>query len=120
MPQKLDRELSSLKDQLVRMSTTAQAMFQRVLRALVDRDASLLEGLKEQEECTDRSQIEIDREVVRMMAVYGPVALDLRFVLMVARINSELERIGDMAVNMYENARLLLSEPELKKLVDLP
>ena len=54
------------------------------------------------------------------MAMFGPVALDLRFVLMVARINTELERVGDQAVNMCEHAQLLLREPELKKLVDLP
>ncbi len=120
MPKKLDDELNGLKRKVVAMSDLAQSMFQTAMRALIDRDESLIAKVQEMEEQVDLYQVEIDEAVVSLMAVFGPVALDLRFALMVARINTELERIGDQSMNMCENVRLLLSEPELKKLVDLP
>ncbi len=120
MPKKFDDELILLKKKIVTMSDTARDMFNTVMKALVERDADHLNQVPDMEEVVDRHQIEVDEDVTRLMAVYGPVALDLRFVLMVARINTELERIGDQAMNMREHAELLVREPELKKLVDLP
>jgi phosphate transport system protein len=77
------------------------------------------------EEQLDQMQIEVDREAIRLLTVYGPVATDLRFVLMVARINSELERVGDQAVNMCEDLQLMASKtnaaplPEILKMSKL-
>ena len=59
----------------------------------------------------DRFQVEIDGEAVRLITIYSPIAKDLRFLLMVARINSELERIGDQALNNSEYVEMFLSEP---------
>ncbi len=120
MPTKLDEALSDLKEQIVEMGNVAQEMIQTAMRGLVERDTKLIDRVNELENQIDRFQIEVDDAAVRLMAMFGPVALDLRFVLMVARINTELERVGDQAVNMCEHAQLLLREPELKKLVDLP
>ena len=120
MPTKLDEALSDLKEQIVEMGNVAQEMIQTAMRGLVERDTKLIDRVNELENQIDRFQIEVDEAAVRLMAMFGPVALDLRFVLMVARINTELERVGDQAVNMCEHAQLLLREPELKKLVDLP
>ncbi len=120
MPKKLDAALAELKDKIVAMGDDVQDMVRTAVRALVERDKSLIAHVNQLEDQVDRLQIDIDDSVIRLMAVFGPVALDLRFVLMVARINTELERIGDQAINMCENVELLLSEPELKKLVDLP
>ncbi len=120
MPKKFDDELHALKETIVDMGERAQEMFQLAMRALVQRDASRLDEVQKYEEQVDQFQIEIDDAVIRLVTTYGPVALDLRFVLMVARINTELERIGDQAVNMCENVQLLLREPALKEPVDLP
>jgi phosphate transport system protein len=57
-------------------------------------------------------QLEIDQEAIRLMTVYGPVAADLRFLWMVSRINSELERIGDQAVNICEDLQLMASKTD--------
>ena len=120
MPKQLDAELGDLKTKVFQMGELAQEMFETAMRALVDREESLIAKVMELEDQVDRYQIEIDDDVVRLMATHGPVALDLRFVLMVTRINTELERIGDQACNMCEFVQLLVSEPELKKLIDLP
>ena len=120
MPKQFDQELTKLKKKVVDMAGLAQQMFKTAMKALVERDADLMKDIASLEERVDRYQVEIDDDVVRLMATFGPVAIDLRFVLMVTRINTELERIGDQAVNMCEYVELLLAEPELKRLVDLP
>ncbi len=119
MPKRFDKKLAELREKVVAMGDLAQRMFRTALRALAERDEGLIASILEIEERVDRYQVEIDEAVVNLMAVFGPVALDLRFVLMTARINTELERIGDQSVNMSENVRLLLAEPELKKPADL-
>lgn len=120
MPIVLDEDLSSLKEKVVTMGDLAQKMLQTSMRALLERDESLIDEVNRIEEQLDRFQVEIDDMVVYLMAKHGPVAMDLRFLLMVTRINTELERIGDHSVNLCENVQLLLKEPETDKLVDLP
>ena len=120
MPKKFDSEMAELKGKVRQMGRIAQEMLAAAMKALVDRDESLVTKVNQLEDEVDRHQVEIDNDVVRLMATYGPVALDLRFLLMVTRINTELERVGDQACNMCESVQLLLSEPELKKLIDLP
>jgi len=102
------------------MGVVVQEMIQTAMQALVSRDKDLVTKVNELEDQVDRFQVEIDDDVVRLMTVYGPVAIDLRFILMTTRINTELERIGDQTVNTCENVELLLSEPEMKTLTDLP
>jgi phosphate transport system protein len=120
MPKKFDSAVAALKTKVRKMGDLAQEMFQTAMRALIERDEKLIAKVNELEEQVDRYQVEIDDEVVRIIATFVPVAVDLRFVMMVTRINTELERIGDQAVNMCEYVQLLLNEPELKKLIDLP
>lgn len=120
MSKKFSKELTTLKEKVIKMGAQAQEMFQLAVKSLVSRDASLIDRILEIEDRVDELQVELDDDVVRLVTVYGPVAFDLRFLLMVTRINTELERIGDQACNMCENVRLLVEEPELKKLVDLP
>ncbi len=117
---KFEAELSALKGRVLRMGEVAQRMISRAVESLVERDASRMQQVLADEETLDRMQVEIDNEAVRLMTVYGPVAMDLRFLLMVARIDTELERLGDQSVNMCEYIQLLLDEPQLKPLIDLP
>lgn len=117
---KFEHELAVLKRKIVQMGEVAQTMIARAAQALVDRDTDLIKEVLADEEKLDRFQVEIDDEAIRLITVYTPVAADLRFLLMAVRINTELERMGDQAVNMCEYVELLVSEPELKPLVDLP
>lgn len=117
---KFEQELAALKSRVVEMGKVTQNMIARALRALVERDRAIVEEVYTAEKKLDRFQIDNDDEAIRLIAVYTPVARDLRFLLMVARIVTELERMGDQAVNMCEYVELLISEPELKPLVDLP
>lgn len=117
---KFDEALAALKARVVAMGDVAQGMIRLSMQALVDRNAALIEQVLSSEDQLDKFQIEIDNEAIRLMAIQSPVAQDLRFILMVARINTELERIGDLCVNLCESTQLLITEPPLKPLVDLP
>jgi phosphate transport system protein len=101
------------------MGEVAETMIRDAMRALVARDESFISEVYEHEDELDDFQIEIDRQTTEAMVLQSPVAFDLRFLVMVARINVELERIGDLCVNICENAQLLLSSPPVKPPLDL-
>jgi len=107
---KFANDLASLKKRVVEMGDLVASMIERVTRALETRQPDVLREVARREETVNRMQVEIDRESIRLLTVYSPVAGDLRLVFMVSRINSELERIGDQAINMGEYLQLLVSD----------
>jgi phosphate transport system protein len=101
------QELSQLKQQVVDMGSLAESMAADASRALIKGERATILQVRASEPKLDRCQIEIDREAIRLITIYSPVAKDLRFLLMIARIISELERIGDQAVDNCEYVDLL-------------
>src|SRR2546427_8329974 len=108
---KFEQELEHLKRRVMEMGGIAEEMVAWASDALVDRDQSAIERVLANEAKLDRFQLEIDGEAVRLITIYTPIAKDLRFLLMVARINAELERIGDQAVNNCEYLQTLSAAP---------
>ena len=103
------QELTALKQRVVDMGNLAASMVAGASDALIKAERTRIQEVLASEPTLDRFQVEIDREAIRLMTIYAPVAKDLRFLLMIARINSELERIGDQAVNNCEYLELLTS-----------
>ena len=101
------QELSALKQRVVEMGHLAASMVAGSSDALIKAERSRIQQVLANEPTLDRFQVEIDGEAIRLMTIYAPVAKDLRFLLMIARINSELERIGDHAVDNCEYLKLL-------------
>jgi len=99
-------QLEALRARVVEMGALAESMVAGAARALVETDGVAARQVLPAEIDLDRAQIEIDHEAIRLITIYSPVAKDLRVLLMIARINSELERIGDQAVNTCEYAAL--------------
>lgn len=122
---KFEQDLAALRKRIVDMGTLARSMVDLAIQGLEDQDAEVYQKVLTCEEQIDQMQLDVDREAIRLLTVYGPVANDLRFVLMVARINSELERIGDQAVNMCEDVQLMAAKtkaaplPEIHKMAKL-
>jgi phosphate transport system protein len=122
---KFEHELAALRQRVVDMGELARQMVELASRAIPDPAAEVYHQVLASEERLDQMQIDIDREAVRLLTVYGPVATDLRVILMIARINSELERVGDQAVNMCEDVQLMHAKtqgkvgPELIKMARL-
>ena len=115
-----DKELGDLKKMLLKMAGIAEAMIDQAIRELVDRNEAVSAAIPEFEEQLNRLQIDIDADAMMLIATQQPVAIDLRFIFAASKINSELERIGDLVVNITENAHTLLQEPPLKRLIDIP
>src|SRR3989442_16034504 len=104
---KFEQELEHLKRRVMEMGGIAEEMVAWASDALVDHDQSAIERVLANEAKLDQFQLEIDGEAVRLITLYTPIAKDLRFLLMVARLNAELERIGRHAGNNCQNVRTL-------------
>ncbi len=120
MQRHFDDQIQELLEKLVRMGRVAESMIQCALRGLIERDETLYEELTRREEEINELQLEIDDRAVKLTALQQPVGSDVRFLFMASRIASELERIGDQAVNISQNTHHVLQAPPLRPLVDLP
>lgn len=120
MQRHIDLELSELKDELVRMATLAETAIRLSIKALVSRDAEMARQVVASDDVVNVLEIEIDERCLRTLALYQPEASDLRFLAMALKINNDLERMGDQAVNIAERTLELLKEPLLKPLIDIP
>ncbi len=120
MERHIDVELRRLKEELVRMASLAEESIGQAVKALVTRDADLARQVIEGDKEINSADIGIDELCLRLLALHHPEARDLRFISMAFKINSDLERMGDLAVNIAERTLDLLKEPLLKPLIDLP
>ncbi len=120
MQRHIDVELAGLTDELVQMATLAETAIGLSIKALVSRDAELARQVIASDAQINTLEIEIDERCLRTMALYQPEARDLRFLAMALKINNDLERMGDQAVNIAERTLDLLKEPLLKPLIDIP
>jgi phosphate transport system protein len=120
MARALEAELQELRQQLLAMGGLAETMIQESVRSLVERNADLAHGVFRYEEEMDQRCIDLDDRSFKLIALRQPVASDLRFITAGIKINSELERIGDLAVNIAHRTLTLLKEPPIDVLVDLP
>jgi phosphate transport system protein len=113
-------ELHLLTARLREMGVAAEAQVSRSMRGLVEADRALLREVIAGDESINRLHLEIDDRAFKLLALFQPVAVDLRSIVSAVKINSDLERIGDLAVNIAEAADRYLSHAPVKPLVDLP
>lgn len=120
MERHFERGIEELKERLLWMGSLAERAVHQGMRAVLDADEKTAQGVLKEENAVNELQIEIDDRVVQLLALHQLMAADLRFVLAVSRINNDLERIGDQAVNIAESALRILRHPRVKPYVDLP
>ena len=120
MERHFDEELKDLRQKLLQMADTAQEMIGLAVKALVERNKALTEKVFTLEDSVNRMEIEIEEEVLRLLALRQPIAGDLRLLTAILKINNDLERVADQAVNISETVVYLLKEPPLKPLIDIP
>ena len=113
-------ELEELQSRLLEMGGLVEAAIHNSVMALVDHDEDKAKGVMWNEALINQKEIEIDELATRMLALFQPMARDLRFITAVIKINNDLERMGDLAVNITERAITLMREPAVKPLVDIP
>jgi phosphate transport system protein len=120
MERPFDEELKLLKEKLLEMAARSEEQIALAVRGLKDREEKLACQVLEREEAINRLDIEIDEMAMRLLALRQPMATDLRFITSAMKIGSDLERIGDLAVNIAERTMDLLKAPQLKPLIDIP
>jgi len=113
-------ELAELKQRLLVMGGLAQERLQAAMRAMVERDRGLMADVIGGDEDINRLHVEIDDRCFKLLALRQPMAVDLRTIVAAFKINSDLERIGDLAVNVAEAAERYVSHSPVKPLIDLP
>jgi phosphate transport system protein len=113
-------ELEELQSKLLAMGGLVEAAISNSINALVERDEDRAKEVMWGEAQINQKEIEIDELATRLLALFQPMARDLRFITAVIKMNSDLERMGDLAVNITERALTLMKEPVLRPLVDIP
>jgi phosphate transport system protein len=113
-------ELDMVKARLLEMGGLAEERVRLAVRSLVDRDRTLVERVLGGDSAINLLHIEIDDRCFKLLALHQPMAVDLRAIVSATKINSDLERVGDLAVNIAEAVRRYLQHPPVKELIDLP
>jgi phosphate transport system protein len=112
-------ELNTLREQLLEMGGLVETAIASSVRAVVERDATLAEQVKQKDRVVNRMEVAIDQACRRILALRQPAASDLRFITTALKIVTDLERMGDLAVNIAERAVDLAQAPALRPLHDL-
>lgn len=120
MERHFDEELRHLKETLLRMSSLVEEVISGAVKALVTRDEALAKKVLVCDDQIDMLEVEIDDLCLRLLALYQPQARDLRFITYSMKINNDLERMGDLSVNIAQEAIHLLNIPSGKTLTDIP
>ena len=113
-------ELEQLKTRLLEMGGLAEEQVRAAVKALVDRDREAIERVLQSDEPINKQPIEIDGRCFTLLALPQPMAGDLRAIVSAVKINTDLERVGDLAINIAEAARRYAQHPPVKKLIDIP
>jgi phosphate transport system protein len=113
-------QLSGLKERLLSMGGLVEERVRLALQGLVERDGALIDAVLNGDMPVNELHIVIDDLCLKLIALHSPMAADLRGIMAAIKINSDLERVGDMAVNIGEAARRYAVHPPVKKLIDIP
>ncbi len=120
MERHFDEELQLLKTRLLEMGGLAEERVRAAVRSLVDRDRPGIDAAIRGDEPINALHIEIDSRCFTLLALHQPMASDLRTIVAAVKINTDLERVGDLAVNIGEAARRYVEHPPVKPLIDIP
>jgi phosphate transport system protein len=115
-----ERDLERLTETLLRLGSRAERAIGEALRALTEKNADIAREVMRRDEELDQLELEVDLICTDLLALRQPIARDLRFIVTALKIAPEIERIGDLAGNISERAIELVSEPQLKPLIDIP
>lgn len=113
MTMHLQRDLEQLKKRVTYLGSKVETSARKILSAIVNRNPTDLEELYQSEEEINQLEVEIESECLKILALHQPVASDLRFIIVVLKVNNDLERMGDQAVNLVERVQAIAEEPPL-------
>lgn len=115
----LQRAISDLKKNLLSLCALVEDQVQMAVRALLERDEGLAAAVEQRDAHVDHREIEVEEECLKTLALYQPVAMDLRLVVAALKINNDLERIGDLAVNIARKASRFAKDAPMDIPIDI-
>ena len=115
-----DEELKALKERILTVGSLVETAIHMSVQSLVDRNSDIAREVIKKDHQLNALDVEIDEECIRLIALRQPKARDLRFITTAMKITTDLERMGDLAVNIAERAIELNDEPQLKPYIDIP
>ena len=118
MPKHLQREIENLKKKILNLGARVETVVHEAIRSIEERDAALAQKIIDQDIEIDHTEVEVEEDCLKILALYQPVAIDLRFIVAILKINSDLERIGDLGVNIAERSVFLASVPQVNASLD--
>ena len=113
-------DLDALKERLLAMGGLAEERVREAVHGVKDRDNAALDAVLSGDEPIDELHMEIDDRCFKLLALHQPMAADLRVIVAAVKINTDLERVGDLAVNIAEAGKRYLQHPPVKPLIDIP
>lgn len=116
----LQREIDRLKKQILTLSAHVEESVQRAVKSITERDRRLAKRVLDEDMAIDELEVDVEEDCLKILALHQPVAIDLRFIIAVLKINNDLERIGDLAVNIAERGIMLSELPPIRTSFDYP
>jgi phosphate transport system protein len=113
-------ELDQLKTKLLEMSSLVESAIQRSISAVIQKDRTAADEVFRNETRINAIEVEIDEFAINLLALHQPMAADLRLIVAALKINTDLERMGDLSVNIAQRAMSLIEEPVIKPMIDIP
>ena len=114
MPARLQKEIENLKNRILALGAIVEEHVRMAIQSVETKDTDLANSVIESDSKIDEIEVEVEEECLKVLALHQPVAVDLRFITAVIKINNDLERIGDEAVNISERVVYISSRPPLK------
>jgi phosphate transport system protein len=114
----MKREIDRLKQMLISLCEVVEENLRRAVESIRKRDANIARAVIEMDVEIDHMEVDMEEECLKILALYQPVAIDLRFIITALKINNDLERIGDLAVNLAEHSTFLASQQQTDVPVD--
>lgn len=111
MPVHLRREIENLKVEILTLGAIVEQRVRESIMAIENRDGKLAKSVIDKDVEIDRKEVEIEENCLKILALHQPVAIDLRFIIAALKINNDLERVGDLAVNIAERAAFVCTQP---------
>lgn len=118
MPKHLQREIENLKKKILDLGARIETVVHEAIRSIEERDVVLAQKIIDEDIEIDHTEVEVEEDCLKILALYQPVAIDLRFIVAILKINSDLERIGDLGVNIAERSVFLASVPKVNASLD--
>lgn len=114
----LQREVDKLKNKIIALAATVEKTVQEAVVAVNTRNTGLARQIIDGDAAIDQTEVDIEEDCLKLLALYQPVATDLRFIIAAMKINNDIERVGDLAVNIAERALSLCEQPPIKESFD--